>query len=125
MMDETYEHYYNNYGLGRSLITGGSIYVYDSFVDFYNIHHVRHRDNGPATIYTNGSTEWLINGKRHRLDGPAVVWNEDEGPPVWWINGYNVDDEIRSWVNNVGIDLEDLSDNDKVLIKLVWGDYSG
>ena len=79
-----------------------------------------HCDDGPAFI---GETchSWYIHGKKHRLDGPAVVYND--GPSSWWINGRCVDKQIKSWADTQGIDLDNLSDNDKVLIKLTWGDY--
>jgi len=46
---------------------------------------IKHRDDGPACIYANGSQEWYINGKRHREDGPAIIW--PDGEQQWLING--------------------------------------
>jgi len=34
-------------------------------------HGRRHRNNGPAVELINGFKEWFKEGKRHRLDGPA------------------------------------------------------
>ena len=33
----------------------------------------RHREDGPAVEYSNGTRYWYKDGKRHREDGPAVV----------------------------------------------------
>jgi hypothetical protein len=49
------------------------------------LHGQRHRVDGPAVEYTDGSKSWYINGQRHRVDGPAVdhVGKIKE----WWLNG--------------------------------------
>ena len=44
-----------------------------------------HRENGPAIEYTDGHKEWCQNGQRHRTDGPAVEWAD--GTKEWYING--------------------------------------
>lgn len=68
-----------------------------------------HCNNGPATIYPDGSEEWYQRGKRHRDSAPAVfyssdnlsywyqhgVLHRDDGPAVthidgggdWYLNG--------------------------------------
>jgi len=51
------------------------------------IHGARHRDNGPAIIYSNGDKDWYKNGNRHRLDGPAVDWEDRKN---WWLNGKHI-----------------------------------
>ena len=51
----------------------------------------RHREDGPAVIYSNGDTIWYLNGKLHRTNGPAVEFfnNNNINPNIeqWWING--------------------------------------
>lgn len=32
----------------------------------------KHREDGPACIWSDGSKAWYLNGKLHREDGPAV-----------------------------------------------------
>ena len=32
----------------------------------------RHREDGPAIEYSNGTKQWFVDGKRHRIDGPAI-----------------------------------------------------
>ena len=34
----------------------------------------RHREDGPAVEYADGSKEWYLNGKLHREDGPACEY---------------------------------------------------
>ena len=63
---------------------------------------LRHREDGPAVIYSNGTQEWYFNGKLHREDGPAVIsksydaWyingkkHRENGPAVIWTNGDQV-----------------------------------
>jgi hypothetical protein len=48
-----------------------------------------HREDGPAIEYSDGSTEYYINGKEHRLDGPAVEFVS--GTKFWYINGEEID----------------------------------
>ena len=48
-----------------------------------------HRVDGPALEYNDGRKEWFLNGKRHRVDGPAVVYAN--GRKEWWLNGESVD----------------------------------
>ena len=43
----------------------------------------RHRLDGPACEYANGSI-WYQNGKYHRTDGPAYDVN---GYKKWWLKG--------------------------------------
>jgi len=44
-----------------------------------------HREDGPAVIRANGTQEWYVDGKRHREDGPAVIWAD--GTQEWYLNG--------------------------------------
>ena len=43
-----------------------------------------HREDGPAIILTDGTTEWYKNGELHRIDGPAVEY--PNGDKYWYIN---------------------------------------
>jgi len=82
---------------------------------------VVHREDGPAFEYNNGYKEWWVHGNRHRLDGPAI--ETANGKKFWFINNYNVTLEISKWAKENKIDLDNLSEDDKLLIKLVWADY--
>ena len=46
---------------------------------------IRHREDGPAIEYTDGSKEWYLNDKRHREDGPAI--EDPNGYRAWYLNG--------------------------------------
>ena len=80
-----------------------------------------HREDGPAIISSHGYKEWFNNGKLHRLDGPAFI--HDDGDKAWFINDSHVTVIITDWANENDIDLDNLSEVDKALIKIVWADY--
>ena len=49
---------------------------------------ILHREDGPAIEYTDGSTEWWLNGELHREDGPACEYTD--GDKYWFINGHRL-----------------------------------
>ena len=51
----------------------------------YKFNGKRHRENGPATIYANGTEYWYLNGKKHRENGPAIIYSS--GREQYWENG--------------------------------------
>ena len=75
-----------------------------------------HREDGPAVECANGDKQWWSNDRRHRLDGPAII--ESTGSKYWYINGKNVTKQITEWVIEQDIDLDNLTDEDTLLIKL-------
>ena len=103
-----------------------------------------HREDGPAIEHTNGQYGWYLNGKLHREDGPAAkdaygtkYWYKNgrphrlDGPAIehyngtkyWYVNDCNVTDLITKWSKENDIDLNNLTEMDKALIKLTWADY--
>jgi hypothetical protein len=94
----------------------------------YAIYHpnngLYHCEDGPA-FFGEMTTRWYMNGKMHRLDGPAIVWNEeyDRNFDQWWINGLEVTDEIYEWASERDIDLNNLTEEDKIVIALEWSGY--
>ena len=58
---------------------------------------------------------------RHRLDGPAVL--RKSGDTIWFINGKYANHLITEWAKENDIELDNLSEVDKALIKIVWADY--
>ena len=80
-----------------------------------------HREDGPAVIFPDGIQQWYINGNLHRGDDPAIIC--PDGRQYWYINGHDVTDEIKKWANERDIDLDNLTDMDKMVIKLEWGNY--
>jgi hypothetical protein len=47
--------------------------------------HIKHRLDGPAIEYANGTKSWYVDDKRHRLDGPAYEWSN--GGKEWYVDG--------------------------------------
>ena len=80
-----------------------------------------HREDGPALEFSNGTKYWYIKNICHRLDGPAII--DGSGSSMWCFNGHEITDEITQWAKDNDIDLDNLSEDDKLLIKLVWSDY--
>ena len=91
----------------------------------------RHRLDGPAVEYTDGSKEYYVYGKLHRLDGPAREWSDGQkeyyvegklhrldGPAIEYPNGlkeYYVNDVIVT--NKLkGIKEEDIPKYLKILL---------
>lgn len=46
---------------------------------------IRHRSNGPAVEYSNGTKSWIVDNELHRLDGPAVEYSC--GLRSWYVRG--------------------------------------
>jgi len=47
--------------------------------------NVRHREDGPAIEFPNGSRHWYQHGVLHRDDGPAIEWGD--GSKFWYRDG--------------------------------------
>ena len=99
----------------------GPATIYPDGRRFWYINGKHHREDGPAAIYPDGEQHWCINGKRHREDGPAVIY--PNGGKYWYINDHDITDEIRKWAKNRDIDLNNLTEMDKMIISFEWGDY--
>ena len=80
-----------------------------------------HRADGPAVEYLDGTKVWFKCGATHRLDGPAIMYHD--GRVNWCVNGYSIMDRIENWAHENDIDLNNLTDVVKALIKLVWADH--
>jgi hypothetical protein len=77
---------------------------------------IRHRKDGPAVIYPDGYQEWWLNGERHREDGPAII--NSDGTKYWYINGKQITKEVNDWAKERNIDLNNMSDMDKMILKI-------
>ena len=105
-----YNKLFDQYGYGEHDIGENTlIEIEEGVIYFWKTH-----------THDSGLTEY----NQHRFDGPAVIWNDGVGD-MWYINGFDVDNKIYKWAKAQNIDLNDLSDEDKVLIKLAWADYNG
>ena len=94
----------------------GPAYIGADGDQVWRINGVSHREDGPAVIYTNGYQAYYINGKRHREDGPALIY--EDGDQEWYINDKNVTDKVISWAKSCDIDLDNISEPDKLLLKI-------
>ena len=59
----------------------------------------RHREDGPAIEWVDGTKVWYINGERHREDGPAI--EDADGYKAWYINGEKLTEEQFNARNKV------------------------
>ena len=82
---------------------------------------IYHREDGPAIEHHDGTKYWFKCGATHRLDGPAIIYHD--GRVNWCVNGYSIMNIIENWAHENNIDLDNLTDIDKALIKLVWADH--
>ena len=80
-----------------------------------------HRLDGPAIEYLNGEKHWYVYGSLHRLDGPAIEYPNKSDQ--WYFRGLRVTDIITLWAKENNIDLDNLSEVDKFMIKLEWANY--
>jgi len=55
---------------------------------WYNENGLKHRLDGPAIFYPDGTQFYYQNGKRHRLDGPAIIYND--GTEEFWEYGKRI-----------------------------------
>jgi len=46
---------------------------------------IRHRHDGPACEYSNGTKYWWVDGKQHRTDGPS--YECPNGYKLWFVDG--------------------------------------
>ena len=81
------------YTLDGKFVATGYFYEYENFTGIiqlstckeYHFEGKRHRVDGPAVIYRDGSKYWYFEGQLHSLDGPAC---EGINEPEEWF-AYN------------------------------------
>ena len=101
MTNHNYNYYKEKYGLGVFEIENGFIYIDDR-----------------AVIFKNKINDW------HRLDGPAFIsLLDDQHYSNWYINDCGVTTILETWAKENDIDIDNLTDVDKALIKIVWSNY--
>ena len=97
----------------------GPAIIFPDGIQHWFINGNFHREDGPAVIYPDGRQYWYINGNPHREDGPAAIGSGIvTGKQYWCINGHVVTDQIREWAKDRDIDLNNLTEMDKMIIKL-------
>jgi hypothetical protein len=88
-------------------------------VKVWFINGKRHRTDGPASIDLNNLRSWWIHGKLHRLDGPAVD-DPEKGRKMWYVYGKNITKQVQIWSQENNIDLNNMTDGQKMLFKLTF-----
>lgn len=79
-----------------------------------------HREDGPASIFPDGTKSWYNEGILSRFCGPAIEW--PNGKTYWIIQGKEIDSEIyKNFLLDNGIDIDNLTEEDKVLLRLIFG----
>jgi hypothetical protein len=58
---------------------------------------------------SDGTQVWYLYGYLHREDGPAAQ--------EWYLNGKEITNEVNSWAKERNIDLNNMSDMDKMILK--------
>jgi hypothetical protein len=73
--------------------------VYNNVTEWF-FNGKRHREDGPAIEWPDGTKSYWIKGKRHREDGPAIEW--PDGSKEYYINGkeYSYEDWIKKFSKN-------------------------
>lgn len=86
-----------------------------------------HHETEPARVFASGRLEWFYHGDYHRIDGPAIEYSNTFSVPmlknrsVWYIYGYLIDDvKYKEWIEENGMNIENLSEEDKLFIDLAW-----
>jgi hypothetical protein len=70
---------------GQKHRTDGPAVIWPDGTQAWWLNDQRHRTDGPALIWPDGTQAWYLNGQRHRTDGPAVI--HSDGTRCWWLNG--------------------------------------
>jgi hypothetical protein len=94
----------------------GPAIIYPDGTQEWYINGKLHREDGPAVIYPDGTKKWYLNDEFHREDGPAIIW--PDGTQRWYLNGKNITKEITNWTNERNIDLNNMSDEDNMILKI-------
>lgn len=63
----------------------GPAVIWSDGTSFWYINDLLHREEGPAIRYFNEAQHWFINGKKHREGGPAVEYKD--GETEWYKDG--------------------------------------
>jgi hypothetical protein len=90
----------------------------DGTKTWYDDDQQRHRVDGPAVTFINGSEHWFIHGRRHRSDGPAVIYPTGDYSRDWYING------TLYYTNKSYQEAADLTDEEMIVIILKYGNVT-
>lgn len=92
-----------------------------SNVDDWYIDYFFHREDGPA-YKSDSELSWWIDDCLHRYDGPARIEPTPGGDrEEWFIHNYPIEkDDYLTWLEERGMDINDLTPEDKAMIDLKW-----
>jgi hypothetical protein len=93
----------------------GPAVIYPDGTQWWYLNDKIHREDGPAVIYSNGTQSWWLSGNLHREDGPAIIY--PDGTQAWCVNGKDITKDVTNWANERNIDLNNMSDMDKMILK--------
>lgn len=87
--------------------------------------YVWHSEGKPS--YKSGvREEWTHMEHAHRYDGPAIIDSFEEPKEYWYIYGEAIDEEeYKAWLVLMGIDINNLTPEDKVIIDMKWKKDAG
>lgn len=109
---------------------------FDNFLDYKNKYglsstqlgvnsfiHIKQYDSS-GTGYVSFTRD-LAQMDWHNLEGPAFISFEinEITNTEWWVNDNEITFKIKDWAEELGIDLDNLTDVDIALIKITWADY--
>lgn len=96
---------------------------FSGYVSHWDKNGKLHREDGPATYTIDGIIKvWYKHGLVHNLTGPAYI--DTKGGQHWYIDGNYVSLKIWDWADERGIDLKNMTDEDKCALYFDWKDYS-
>ena len=96
----------------------------DKYSTTWRLNGQRHRVDGPAVEYADGTKSWYLDGRLHRADGPAI--ESEDGTKFWYLNDrpHRVDGPAVEWaggtkswyLNGVNVTEEEVMNPVKQLI---------
>jgi hypothetical protein len=92
------------YKNGRRHREDGPAVIYTDGAQFWYKEGELHREDGPAVDLPEGYKEWCIEGKTHRVDGPAIM--DHDGTKKWFLNDKQL--TKQEWWDRI-------SDDDKII----------
>lgn len=122
-MIETFEYWFTKLGQGYH-----DIGIHKVYIDYYKV--VFYHDPENLSVSEGEQPEEF---EWSRLDGPSAFYRE--GVKLWWIknvecaryspgsgsrNKWKWRGELKTWATAQGIDIDNLTDEDIDLIKMIW-----
>lgn len=100
--------------------SGAELYVCGDRRQRYIGSNGLHNLVGPAEINYNGSYVYFVNGLLHRYDGPAYY--NSSVFKHYYLHNTRINETVYfKWLEEMGMDIDNLTPEDKTLIDLKWG----